>query len=172
MLSSRKMSKRTHKNKKIKMLGGELSEKEIEGNRKNTVKQLKNTLKIRNLKRRNNKCDFEYKLLPWVQQHEDELDWSRLSRNVNAVDYLEKNLDKVNWSALSLNPNAIHILEKNLEEVDWEALSANPNAIPILEKNLDYVDWEVLSANPSIFYSDKNCFDTKKEENLTRDLHP
>ena len=87
-----------------------------------------------------------YKFLDWA------LDWDNkdilnssledLSRNPNAIHFLEQKLDKVNWDCLSTNPNAIHLLEQNPDKINWDYLSENPNAIYLLEENLDKVDWD------------------------------
>jgi len=82
-----------------------------------------------------NKKTCIYKLINWIDI--DKIDWTILSKNINAMYLLENNLDKVNWWHLSRNKNAIHILEKNIEKIRWDALSSNMNAINILEKNLD-----------------------------------
>jgi hypothetical protein len=49
-----------------------------------------------------------YKLLNWIDKNK--LHWDTLSKNPNAINYLEQNKDKINWDLLSLNPNAIHYL--------------------------------------------------------------
>ena len=84
----------------------------------------------------------------------DNLKWTELSINENAIHILENNLDKVNWYWLSRNKNAIHILENNLDKVEWNYLSCNKNAIHILKNNLDKVDWYNLSQNENIFTYD------------------
>jgi len=62
-----------------------------------------------------------YKLRNWI--HIDDLDWSFLSLNTNAISLLEKNQDKIDWSYLSENPNAINLLEKNKDKINWESTS-------------------------------------------------
>jgi len=80
------------------------------------------------------------------------VNWSRLSRNPNAIPILEQNLNKVNWVYLSANPNAIHILEQNMDKVYWNYLSENPKAIHLLEQNMDKIDWYNLSLNPNAIH--------------------
>ena len=41
------------------------------------------------------------------------------------------NIDNLDWSYLSLNPNAIHLLEKNQDKIDWKLISKNPNIFEI-----------------------------------------
>ncbi len=38
------------------------------------------------------------------------VDWTYLSRNLNAIHLLEKYPEKIYWNQLSCNPNAIHLL--------------------------------------------------------------
>lgn len=64
-----------------------------------------------------------------------------LSRNKNAIYFLEKNPQLINWFCISQNPNAIHLLEMYPEKINWSALSLNPNAIHLLEKNIKKIDW-------------------------------
>ena len=102
--------------------------------------------------------------------------WYTLSRNPNAIHFLEKNADKINWNGLSLNPNAIHLLEKNNDKIDWCELSRNPNAMMLLEKNKDKIDWIKLSSNPSIFNFNYEKLEERcniyKEELIKKALHP
>jgi hypothetical protein len=127
-----KFSKKSHKNKTRKVLGG-LTKEQIE-----------------ELKNRSNKHMFEYKLLSWIPRWR--LDSEGLSTNPNAIDYLEKNPDKIFWYWLCKNPNAIPILEKNLDKVYWPLLSENPNAIRLLEKKPDKIYWPLLSRNPNAIH--------------------
>jgi hypothetical protein len=49
----------------------------------------------------------------------DDIDWNILSRNVNAIDLLEKNQDKINWFALSLNTSIF------IETYDYDLIRSN-----------------------------------------------
>jgi ubiquitin len=89
----------------------------------------------------------------------DEVYWTNLSKNPNAISILENNLDKVHWQELSSNPNAISILESNFDKINWFYLSTNPNAIPILEKNMENIDWDGLSLNPNAIHLLENNLD-------------
>ncbi len=73
------------------------------------------------------------------------------------VSFVEQNQDKLNWYRLSQNPNAIHLLEKNQDKINWHWLSRNPNAIHLLEKNQDKINWDHLSQNDSLFEYDYNA---------------
>jgi hypothetical protein len=116
----------------------------------------------------------------FLEATQDIIYWPYLSENPNAISLLEKNQDKINWDNLSKNPNAISLLEKNQDKINWFDLSANPNAIPLLEKNLDKIDWEWLSGNPSIFEPEyqyeyealKERCDIYKEELMQIAMHP
>jgi len=92
-------------------------------------------------------------LLNWIDKNN--LDWTQLSANPNAIDLLkirieyEKSLtpeeynkleerDKINWWELSANPNAIELLKENQNKIDWEMLSLNSNAIDLLKERIEY----------------------------------
>jgi hypothetical protein len=94
-----------------------------------------------------NPCDSAIRLLTERVQFErnnegdDEIDWSSLSRNPNAIDLLKEQFEyeKTNNN----NPKKIH----------WPEFSENPNreVIDILEENKDKIRWKELSTNPYIF---------------------
>lgn len=94
------------------------------------------------------------KLRDWIPQ--EEMDFTHLSQNENAIDLLEANMDKINWFSLALNAGAAHLLEANIQMFDvdcavyfWKRLSINPSAIRLLEQNLKHVNWSRLSKNPA-----------------------
>ena len=60
----------------------------------------------------------------------------------------EQNQDKPEWELLSKNQNAIHFLEQNQDKINWDCLSKNQNAILLQQHNLDKIDWESLSGKP------------------------
>jgi len=92
-----------------------------------------------------------------------EINWEKLSSNINAVHILEKNVHKIDWNMLSSNINAINIIEKNLNKISWDILSSNINAIKLLKKNLDKINWKRLSLNPNAI----KIFDDINFENLS-----
>lgn len=68
------------------------------------------------------------------------------------------NLDNIYWSPLSINPNAIHLLEARVleesqrsmisspDKIDWKWLSANPNAIwDIFNLLKPYRCWSIIT---------------------------
>jgi len=78
---------------------------------------------------------------------EKEIDWKHLSRNPDAIPFLEKHLDKVNWYYLCDNEEAISILEQHPEKIEWFALSSNPNAMRLLYQNQNKIRWGRLCCN-------------------------
>ena len=89
---------------------------------------------------------WAYELLDWI--NEDDLCWSGLSSNPNAIDLLEMNPEKIDWGKLSSNPNAINLLENNPEKINWYDLSASET-------------YEPFAALPSCCYITficNNCF--------------
>lgn len=86
--------------------------------------------------------------IPYLIQHQHEIDWSLLSLNSNAISLLKNNFDKINWDNLSLNHNAYELLEQNLDLINWKNLSTNSSCVHLLEQNPDKVNWEQLSGNP------------------------
>lgn len=92
-------------------------------------------------------CKNTLELLSWISI--EKLNWSYLSQNPNAIDWLEANQDKIDWESLSKNPNAISLLEANQDKIDWCWLSKNPAAISLLRANPEKVHWAWLSMNPA-----------------------
>jgi hypothetical protein len=45
----------------------------------------------------------------------------------------------LDWSGLSANPNAIEFLEKNLLKIDWIELAGNHNAGKLLEEYEEFL---------------------------------
>jgi len=112
----------------------------------------------------------EYNLLPWIQINK--LSSRMLSKNPNAVSYLEKNPTKIDWHYLSsnTNPNAIDMIKKNKQEnICWWDLCKNPKAVYLIEEQLDklyllqkkihpiyldwdWMNWENLFQNPNAIH--------------------
>ena len=68
-----------------------------------------------------------------------------LSKNSNAIDYLEQNPSIIDWDSLceNKNPLAIKLLEENLDRLTtkgWNNLCGNINAVHIIEQNLDRIN--------------------------------
>ena len=91
----------------------------------------------------------KYVLRDWVPTYK--INWSTLSRNPNAIDFLKANPKNIDWVWLSCNPNAIELLKKNRAKINWDNLSMNPNpeAIELLKANFGKIDWYNLSKNPN-----------------------
>lgn len=90
--------------------------------------------------------------ISWLENHLDKIYGPYLSMNPNAIPLLMQNFGKIEWGWLTMNPNAMFLIENNLHKIDWESLSANPNAISILEKYPDKISWSSLSANPNAMH--------------------
>lgn len=54
--------------------------------------------------------------------NENDLYFSFLSSNINAISILEANPDKIQWYYLAYNENAIHLLEANPDKINWDNL--------------------------------------------------
>ena len=93
----------------------------------------------------------EYKMLPWVQNLFDNSFTSLLSKNENAIDFLESHLYLIDWRFLSDNKNALGLLEMNQDNINWENLSKKEYATKLLENNIDKIDYSSLSLNKSPF---------------------
>ena len=52
---------------------------------------------------------------------------------------IDKHYNKLDWSGLSANPNAIDFLEKNLLKIDWIELAGNHNAGKLLEEYEEFL---------------------------------
>ena len=115
-----------------------------------------------------------YKLLDWIDMNKIEIDWSYLSANPNAIEFLKENPKYIRWSYLSSNPNALELLIQNpdelyninlcynqnkeilkrlvvpnLDKADWGQLSLNPSADFILKENQDHINFDCLCVNNS-----------------------
>ena len=111
-----------------------------------------------------------------LSEGRDNIDWSELSANPNAIKLLRENPENIEWDTYSANTNAITDLSTNLDKIDWYYLSINNNAIDILRENQDKIDWTYISTNPAIFTYDykkiKHNFKKLEEEILAKALHP
>ena len=74
-----------------------------------------------------------------------------ISRNKNAIYFLENNHNLINWFCISQNPNAIHLLERYPENINWSSLSLNINAIRLLQQNIKKIDWFNLVINKNAY---------------------
>ena len=82
----------------------------------------------------------------------EKLDYSRLSENPNAYDYLMAN------SHLNSNPRSIKLIEERvhlLTDTDWQMLCSKPYAIELLKAHPEKINRycsSYLSKNPGIFH--------------------
>ena len=111
-------------------------------------------------------------------RNQEEINWSRLSKNPNAIPILEKHKDKIDKSSICLNPNAMHLISEIFSSIidpklpllccntnpeaiafverhahpkwiDFWSLSKNPAAVEFLEKNQENIKWPYLCMNPN-----------------------
>ena len=93
-----------------------------------------------------------YILEDWVPINE--LNWSDLSKNPNAIDMLEENQTSIDWINLAENPNAFHILEKNAHKLPMLNYPYSDNVSDIFDGFhciQYYFDSLVSNPNPEIF---------------------
>ena len=105
-----------------------------------------------------------------------------MNHYLKLIPFVEQNQDKIDWGYLSANPipGAIHLLEQKSNKIDWYRLSKNPSpgAVRILEQNPDKIDRNLLSRNPEIFTYDynamkKHMYESGIAEELMQDrFHP
>ena len=62
-------------------------------------------------------------LLDWIDK--DKLDWTQLSKNVNAIQMLKEKPLQIDWTQLSKNAEAITLLKENPLKINWHGLSLN-----------------------------------------------
>lgn len=65
--------------------------------------------------------------------------WYNISKNTNAISYIEENMDMVCWNGLVKNPSAMHLLEENTVEIAyadcWESIFSNIHGIDFFFSN-------------------------------------
>ncbi len=127
--------------------------------------------------------NFEYlsqnpHIIPFLTEHEDELDYTSLLHNENARELILRHLndiedvdwfgdcsaigDKIvedrllmkkglyNYLSLNTHPSVVTWLSLNMRIIDWEFLSENPAAVALLKQYPDRVDPLALSCNSAI----------------------
>ncbi len=85
----------------------------------------------------------------------EKLDYSRLSENPNAFDYLMANSHLIDWRRFSFNPSdqVIDYLTLHPERIDigWLCLNSNPRSIKLIEERVHLLtdtDWQMLCSKP------------------------
>ena len=67
--------------------------------------------------------------------------WYNISKNPNAISFIEENMDMVCWCRLVKNPSAMHLLEENTVQIAyadcWENLFSNIHGIDFFLNNTD-----------------------------------
>jgi hypothetical protein len=109
------------------------------------------------------------KLLDYVKDHIDKLNWFFVSQNEHAIELIEQHLDKVVWSQLSKNSSAIHILKKNINLIDIDSLFENKNLLQFYESI--FQDFNILDpATPDLRMQDPATPDLRMQDPATPDL--
>jgi hypothetical protein len=71
------------------------------------------------------------------------LAWYNISKNPNAISYIEKNIPKIAWNGVVKNRNAIHLLEKHTLQIGiancWNKLFCNIYGIDFFFNNTDKI---------------------------------
>lgn len=72
------------------------------------------------------------KLMPFILEHEDKIEWRPISLNPNVpVDLLERNIDKIDWMNLSRNEGVpVRFFSKHKDKLVWPLLSGN-RSVPL-----------------------------------------
>lgn len=101
-------------------------------------------------------CEYipKYILYDWIPVNK--LDFSGVSANVYAIDFLIENPHLINWSNLSKNPAAINLIKENLDKVNLHKLCQNEHAADIIQ---DIIDGKIKSFKVNkICVFDDSCY--------------
>jgi len=96
------------------------------------------------------RIDFEKSLLQdEYNRLPSKINWSSLCRNsdIGAIELVKENYNEIDWSVLSSNPNAIHLLE---DRVKYQLKIQEEGKLDTVKRN-DRISWTGLSSNPAIF---------------------
>ena len=86
-----------------------------------------------------------YKLLDWIDINK--LKWDMLSLNPNAIYLLEQNQDKINWTILSRNPSIFTYTYKELKLRMKETIAEDLMKNRFHPKYIDkWIDWGQVDA--------------------------
>jgi hypothetical protein len=79
-------------------------------------------------------------LVNWIKEYEYLIDPEILANNPNPklIPYLTNNPDMIDWVNLSKNPNAVEILKENKGCIDWKSICLNPHpeAIELIQERI------------------------------------
>ena len=75
----------------------------------------------------------------WLQKLPISYDMCKVVDKSTLKVLFDKHYNNLDWSALSANPNAIELLEKNLLKIDWIELAGNHNAGKLLEEYEEFL---------------------------------
>ena len=71
----------------------------------------------------------------WISAIKERIEYEN---KLSQEEYKNLGDNKIDWSRLSKNPNAIKLLYNNYNKIDWNALSSNKNAINLLKERIEY----------------------------------
>jgi hypothetical protein len=85
--------------------------------------------------------------IPTLEKYEKYMNWSRISKNPNAIHMLKKHPEKIHLEDLLLNsnPEALQIFEEYIlpEPFNTFYLSQSEIMIPFLKKNKEYINYNI-----------------------------
>ncbi len=136
-------------------------------------------------------------VLRLLYENPNEINWINISKNINAINIIDKYIEKIWFSLLCSHENKIDYILEHFEKYDkkeidknndflrWNecyllshriGLSENPLALEYLKNNPDKISYLGLYANPNIFEYDYEMITNKisiyKEELLRKVLEP
>ena len=138
----------------------------LKNNKRDTRKHIKRILE-----------NIKYKKKDFLRIMLENVIWSQLSDNKNAVRLLEENKDKIDWSTIIYNEEAIDLIEENLdkilvdEELELYDVCDNKNTVRIMEANIEKLtesEWKSLSSNPKAINLLKKNMDKINWESMSR----
>jgi len=70
-----------------------------------------------------------------LEKYIEKIDWYKISRYSNKINFIERHIDKVIWSSLSLNDHLpIEFINDYHNRMEWIHISTNPAIIHSFEK--------------------------------------
>lgn len=122
----------------------------------------------------------EKEFIPIFEKNKEKINWSKISSNPNAYDFLMRNEDKICWYQFSVNSSdeAVEYLIKNPDKIKWDFFSSNRSikAMEYISKNTDKIRWMEITNNPNIFELDREFIKKRmniiREELIMRTWHP
>jgi len=82
-----------------------------------------------------------------LQTNIDNIDFSGITTNANAIITLQTNIDNIDLSGITTNANSIVTLQTNIDNIDLSGITTNANAIVTLQTNIDNIDLSGITTN-------------------------